>query len=205
MKQVILSVIGLAVASAGALGGYLGWWESSQIVYDLGDVVDDFSLTDIYGNSVSLTDYDEAQGWAIIFTCNSCPYSLLYEDRIIDLAENYPERGVPVLVLNPNNPDVKPGDQVQKLMERADSLQFNFPYLIDDQRIYKRFGAEKTPAVYVLDRDRTLRYRGAIDDNVHNAEGVKEKYLEQVLEVLLNEEIPELRETRVIGCTIKAR
>jgi len=205
MKQVVLSVIGLIVASAGALGGYLGWWESPQNVYELGDVVDDFTLTDIYGNSVALTDHGEALGWAIIFTCNSCPYSLLYEDRIIDLAAKYPKKGVPVLILNPNNPEVKPGDQVQKLMERADSLEFDFPYLIDDRQIHKRFGAEKTPAVYVLDRERTLRYRGAIDDNVHNAEGVKEKYLEQVLEELLNEQIPELRETRVIGCTIKAR
>src|SRR5690625_7982596 len=105
MKQVVLSVIGLIVASAGALGGYLGWGESPQNVYELGDVVDDFTLTDIYGNSVPVTDHGEALGWPTIFTCSSCPYSLWYEDRLIVQAANYPKRGSRDCLWNPLDPE----------------------------------------------------------------------------------------------------
>lgn len=206
MKQVVLYVAGLMVAAVGAVGGYLGWAGSQEVlVYELGDTVEDFSLMDIYGEAVSLSDHADALGYVIIFTCNTCPYSVLYEERIIELAGKYPEAGFPVLVLNPSNPEVKPGDDVESLSRRADSLRYNFPYLIDDQKIFERFGAEKLPQVFVLDRDKVLRYKGAIDDNVHNATGVKEKYLEQALTALQNETMPDPGETRVIGCTIQGR
>lgn len=206
MKQVILNVAGLIVAAAGVVGGYLGWAGSQQAqVYELGDAVEDFSLTDIYGEVVSLSDHADALGYVIIFTCNTCPYSVLYEERIIELAGKYPEAGFPVLVLNPSNPEVKPGDDVESLSRRADSLQYNFPYLIDDRKIFERFGAEKLPQVFVLDRDKVLRYKGAIDDNVYNVAGVKEKYLEQALTALQNEAMPDPGETRVTGCTIQGR
>lgn len=206
MKQVVFSIAGLFVAAVGAVGGYLGWIDRQEMnVYQLGDQVDDFSLTDIYGLRVSLSDYEDALGYIIIFTCSTCPYSVLYEERIIRLADMYTEAGFPMLVLNPNNPDLKPGDDVAALTQRADSLEFNFPYLIDDQRIFERFGAEKMPQVFLLDRNKTLCYKGAIDDNVLNSSGVKEKYLELALTSLQKEETPELQETRVTGCTIKAR
>lgn len=205
MKQMVLNIAGLILAAAGVVGGYLGWTGQQGQVYELGDTVQDFTLTDIHGEMVSLSDYGEVLGYVIIFTCNTCPYSLLYEGRIIEFAGKYSEVGFPVLVLNPNNPEVKPGDDVESLRHRADSLQYNFPYLIDDRKIYERFGSEKLPQVFVLDREKVLRYKGAIDDNVYNVAGVKEKYLEQALTALQNETMPDPGVTRVTGCTIQGR
>ena len=175
--------------------------------YKIGDIADDFRLKNIDGKMVSLADYKNAKGYIVTFTCNTCPYAVGYEDRIIALNNKYAPKGYPVIAIMPNNPDVQPGDSMEKMKERAQSKGFTFPYLMDEgQTVYPKYGATKTPHVFVLQKTskgNVVKYIGAIDDNYQDASAVKTKYVENAVDALLNgSDVPE-KETRAIGCTIK--
>ena len=177
--------------------------------YGIGDYATDFSLPDINGKRVSLAEFKDAKGYLVIFTCNTCPYAIAYEDRIIALDKKYKTKGVPVIAINPNDPDLQPADDVQHMKKRAIEKGFTFPYLVDEkQEIFPQYGATKTPHVYLLEKTKNgnvVRYIGTIDDNYSDASSVKTKYVENAVDAMLNgEEIP-LTTTRAIGCSIKSR
>ncbi|WP_222983597.1 thioredoxin family protein [Flagellimonas meishanensis] len=175
--------------------------------YGIGDVAADFSLKNVDGNTVSLADYEEAKGFLVIFTCNTCPYAVAYEDRIIALDAKYKSLGVPVIAVNPNNPAAKPGDSFEKMKERATEKGFTFPYLLDEgQKVYPQYGATKTPHVYLLektDEGNIVRYIGAIDDNYQDASQVDERFVENAVDAMLVGREIEVKTTRAIGCGIK--
>lgn len=175
--------------------------------YDIGDIATDFSLKNIDGNMVSLADFDSAKGFLVIFTCNTCPYAVAYEDRIIALDAKYKSMGVPVIAINPNNPEAKPGDSFEAMKTRASEKGFNFPYLLDDgQKIYPQYGAQRTPHVYLLESTKSgnvVRYIGAIDDNYQDASQVEDKYVENAVDAMLAGETIEVTVTKAIGCSIK--
>ena len=175
--------------------------------YDIGDIATDFSLENIDGKMVSLSDFKEAKGFIVVFTCNTCPYAVAYEDRVEALNKKYASQGYPVIAIMPNNTDVKPGDNMEAMKARAKAKGFTFPYLMDkDQKIYPQYGATKTPHVYILQKTKKgneVKYIGAIDDNYKDANAVNQKYVENAVDALLSgKEIPETK-TRAIGCSIK--
>ncbi|MEO0506175.1 MAG: thioredoxin family protein [Bacteroidota bacterium] len=175
--------------------------------YGVGDVATDFSLKNIDGTMVSLSDFKGAKGFLIIFTCNTCPYAVAYEDRIIALDAKYKAKGVPVVAINPNNPAVKAGDSFDKMKVRAAEKGFNFPYLFDEgQKVYPQYGATRTPHVYLLEKTakgNMVKYIGAIDDNYQDASKVEEKYVEDAVDAMLSGKEIKVETTRAIGCTIK--
>ena len=173
--------------------------------YKVGDTIEDFSLKNVDGDKISLKDYDDAKGFIIIFTCNTCPYSVANEDRIIALQDKYEELGYPVIAINPNDPKAQPGDSFEKMKVRAEEKGFNFPYLFDEgQKVYPKFGASKTPHVYIVSKPAMkVEYIGAIDDSSRDASAVKVKYVETVIDELLAGKTPSITETRAIGCSIK--
>lgn len=173
--------------------------------YNVGDTIEDFSLKNVDGDKISLKDYDDVKGFIIIFTCNTCPYSLANEDRIIALQDKYEELGYPVIAINPNDPKAQPGDSFEKMKVRAEEKGFNFPYLFDEgQKVYPKFGASKTPHVYIVSKpEMKVEYIGAIDDSSRDASTVKVKYIETVVDELLAGKTPSITETRAIGCSIK--
>lgn len=175
--------------------------------YKIGDVAEDFKLMNVDGKMVSLSDYKDAKGYIVTFTCNTCPYAVGYEDRLIALNNKYAPLGYPVIAIMPNNPDVQPGDSMDKMKERAKSKGFTFPYLLDKgQTVYPKYGATKTPHVFILQKmskGNVVKYIGAIDDNYQDASAVKTKYAENAINALMKgKEVPE-KETKAIGCTIK--
>jgi len=175
--------------------------------YKIGDVATDFSLENIDGKMVSLSDYKEAKGFIVVFTCNTCPYAVAYEDRVEALNKKYADKGYPVIAIMPNNTDVKPGDNMDAMKARAKAKGFTFPYLMDKgQKIYPQYGATKTPHVYLLEKTKkgnVVKYIGAIDDNYKDANAVKTKYVENAVDALLKGKEIKVKETRAIGCTIK--
>ena len=175
--------------------------------YKVGDIATDFELMNIDGEMISLADYKDAKGFIVIFTCNTCPYAVAYEDRIIDLDKKYASKGYPVIAIMPNNTDVKPGDSMENMQKRAASKGFTFPYLMDEgQKIYPQYGATKTPHVYILqktDKGNQVKYIGAIDDNYKDAASVNTKYVEDAVDALLEGRAIKETSTRAIGCTIK--
>jgi peroxiredoxin len=175
--------------------------------YEIGDIATDFKLENIDGNFVSLSDYKDAKGFIVVFTCNTCPYAVAYEDRVEALNKKYAKKGYPVIAIMPNNVSTKPGDSMEAMQQRAKEKGFTFPYLMDaDQSIYPQFGATKTPHIYILEataKGAVVQYIGAIDDNYRDATLVNTKYVENAVDALLSGTSVEVKKTRAIGCSIK--
>jgi len=176
--------------------------------YKVGDVATDFSLKNVDNKKVSLKDIKDAKGYIVVFTCNHCPYAQAYEDRIVALDKKYKKLGYPVVAINPNNPEKQKEDSFAKMQEKAKAKKFTFPYLFDEgQKIYPQYGATKTPHVYILQKTakgNVVKYIGAIDDNYEDAAAVKTKYVENAVDALVKGKEVTVKETKAIGCSIKA-
>ncbi len=179
----------------------------AQSGYKINDIAEGFKLKNIDDKMVSMSDFEDAKGFIIIFTCNHCPYSVLYEDRIIALDKKYKKKGFPVIAINPNNPEKQAEDSFDKMKVRAKEKAFTFPYLFDDgQTVFPKYGATRTPHVFLLNKENgkfVVKYIGAIDDNSRNADKVDKKYLENAIKALLKGNNPEPNFTKAIGCSIK--
>lgn len=177
--------------------------------YKPGDVASDFNLKNVDNKMVSLADYKDAKGFIVIFTCNACPYSVAYEDRIIALDKKYKPLGYPVVAINPNDPEASPKETFQLMQQRAADKGFTFPYLQDlGQTVYPKYGATKTPHIYILQKDKKqllVRYIGAIDDNYKDASDVSERYVEKAVDALLAGKPVAQATTVAVGCGIKVK
>lgn len=155
---------------------------------------------------VTLAGMEEAKGYVVVFTCNHCPYAIMYEDRLIELHNKYAPQGYPVVAIMPNDVTVKPDDSFENMQVRAEEKGFPFVYLYDDgQKVYPQYGAKKTPHVYLLDKDLTVKYIGAIDDSPRDASEVEEKFLENAIMSLQKGTDPDPAVTKAIGCSIKTK
>jgi len=177
--------------------------------YKIGDEATDFKLKNVDQKMVSLSDFGDAKGFIVIFTCNHCPFAKAYEDRIIALNNKYASQGYPVIAINPNDPKLEPIDSYEGMQKRAQEKGFTFPYLMDEgQTIYPQYGATKTPHVFLLNKENgknIVRYIGAIDDNYANPNDVSHKYVEAAVDALLANEPIAQTTTVAIGCSIKAQ
>lgn len=171
----------------------------------VGDVAPDFSLLNVDGKQLVLHEQTTVKGLIVVFTCNHCPYSVRYEDRINALDAKYREMGYAVIAINPNDTVAVPEDGYSKMIERARTKKFTFPYLIDaTQNIAKAYGARRTPHVYVLSRQKNnfrVEYIGAIDDAAEGTIG--EKFVENAIDQLIAGKAPQTTFTKAVGCTIK--
>ncbi len=175
--------------------------------YSVGDKATDFKLKNIDGKMVSLSDYKDAKGFIVVFTCNHCPVAKAYEDRIIALDNKYRPLHYPVIAINPNDPTIVAEDDFATMQQRAKAKNYGFPYLVDEtQNIAKAYGATRTPHVFVLQKSGTdyiVKYIGAIDDNMDDPSAVKEKYVEEAVDALLAGKPITTNNTKAIGCGIK--
>lgn len=176
--------------------------------YKPGDSATDFNLKNLTGKTVSLSQYDDAKGFIVVFTCNTCPVVKKYEQRIIDLHEKFSGKGYPVVAINSNDPQVSPGDSHEEMQKLAREKGYKFEYLFDEtQQIAKQYGATNTPHVYVLSKqdDGSLRteYVGAIDNNADDASQADKHYVRDAVNALLKgNEVPQAS-TKAVGCGIK--
>lgn len=171
----------------------------------IGDVAPDFSLLNVDGKQLVLHEQTTVKGLIVVFTCNHCPYSVRYEDRINALDAKYREMGYAVIAINPNDTVAVPEDAYTKMIDRAREKKFTFPYLVDaSQNIAKAYGARRTPHVYVLSRQKNnfrVEYIGAIDDAAEGTIG--EKFVENAIDELIAGKAPQTTFTKAVGCTIK--
>lgn len=154
------------------------------------------------GKKSSLADYASKDAVVVVFTCNSCPVAVDYEDRVIAFAAKYAgaDSKVGVVAINVNQ---IPEDSLPKMKERADAKKFNFPYVFDEtQKIAKDYGATFTPEFFVLDKNRKIAYMGAMDDQSQPAM-VKQKYLEAAVDAILKGEPAPTKETVARGCRVR--
>ncbi len=177
--------------------------EKPQMAYQVGDLVEDFEMKNVDGKMVSLAQMDNVNGFIIIFTSNTCPYAIAYEDRIIALHNEMAAKGYPVIAINPNDPSVESGDGFEQMVTRHKEKAFPFLYLKDEKGVFRKFGANKTPHVFLLDADLKVQYIGAIDDNARDAANVNVVYVKDAIMALEEGRSPDPATTKAIGCSIK--
>jgi peroxiredoxin len=157
-------------------------------------------LPGVDGKTHSLADLKESKAVVLVFTCNSCPYAVDYEQRIIALTKQFAAKGVAIVAVNVNK---VPEDSFDEMQARAKSQSFNFAYLYDEtQKIASDYGATYTPEFFVLDQQRKIAYMGSLDDSPA-ADKVKEQYVAAALTALLDGQQPKVTETVAIGCRIR--
>ena len=174
-----------------------------------GDDAFGFSLKNVDGTSVSLSDFKDQKGVILVFTCNPCPFAKAYEQRIIKMHNTYADKGFPVVAINPNDVDISPDDTFEKMKARAAEQDYPFVYLKDEtQDVYLTYGATKTPHVFLLQNiegEFKVAYVGAIDDNAMDEASVSQNYVEKAIAALVSGSIPDPATTKAIGCTIKKK
>jgi peroxiredoxin len=171
----------------------------------IGDKLLNFSLPATDGKTYEAqTLLSQSQVLIVVFTCNHCPYALAWEDRINSLSHDYAEQGVKLVAINPNDAVRYPADSFEKMIVHARQKQFSFPYLYDEsQEVAHSYGAERTPELFIFDKEGVLRYHGATDDNYDDENEVKQPYARQAVEAILAQQKVLLTETVPVGCTIK--
>ncbi len=197
-RSVGIAVAVLALAAAPSLRG--GEFNPDRSV---GDVVPGWnSLPGTDGSQHSWEELASRDLVVVVFTCNSCPYAVDYEDRINSLAMAYAgdESRVAVVAINAN---AIPEDSLPAMKKRAESKSFSFPYLFDaSQEVPKTFGALRTPEAFLLNAKREILYMGAIDDNT-DATKVAETYLDDAIQAALAGREIAVAETPPVGCLIR--
>jgi thiol-disulfide isomerase/thioredoxin len=178
----------------------------------IGSPAPDFNLPGVDGKQHALGEYKDAKILAVVFTCNHCPTAQAYEQRLIDLTNDYRDKGVAVVAINPN--DAKAvrldelgytdlGDSLEDMKIRAAERKFPFPYLYDGdtQSVSRAYGVLATPHVFIFDADRKLRYQGRIDDS--DVREVKSHDMRNAIDALLAGKPVPVEKTNVFGCSTK--
>jgi thiol-disulfide isomerase/thioredoxin len=169
----------------------------------IGAMGPDFNLKGTDAKNHSLESVSGPKGTAVIFTCNVCPYSKGYEDRLIDLANSYREQGIGFVAINPNDPEIVPGDGFEQMIARAKDKGFPYPYVVDTtQEVAAAYGARVTPHIFLLDGQGKLVYRGRVDDSLQEDE-VKSRDFESALRALVSGEKVAVDATKAFGCSVK--
>lgn len=174
----------------------------------------DFKLEGVDGKMYSLASFNKAKILVIVFTCNHCPTAQAYEDRIIQLTNDYKAKGVQVVAIMPNDPSAvrldelgwtDMGDSYAEMKIRAKHKKFNFPYLYDGktETASKAYGPVATPHVFIFDKERKLRYQGRIDDVEKPTKTPNNFDTRNALDAVLAGKDPAVQTTKVFGCSIK--
>jgi peroxiredoxin len=174
-----------------------------------GDPAPDFKLKNVDNKEVSFGTFKDAKGYIVVFTCNTCPYAVGYEQRIIDLDKKFRPQGYPVIAINPNDPEASTADTFAKMQDLAKDKKYPFPYLFDPgQKITDEYGAKRTPHIFIVSKTskgNVVEYVGAIDNDPEGTKAEKTKYAEDVITALKSGKKPAVTQTKEIGCTVKRK
>jgi thiol-disulfide isomerase/thioredoxin len=204
-RFLLLCALALSTTTASAA-------ETAVQTLPLGAAAPDFKLPGVDGRTYSLKDFAGAKVLVVVFSCNHCPTAQAYEDRLIKLQDDYKDKGVVLVAINPNDPKAVRLDELgytdlsdsfEEMKLRARAKKFPFPYLNDGetQATSRAYGVLATPHVFIFDADRKLRYVGRIDDS--DVKEVKSHDARNAVEALLAGRPVPVAKTRVFGCSTK--
>jgi peroxiredoxin len=158
------------------------------------------NLEGVDGKQHSLGEHAGAKAVVVIFTCNHCPVAVAYEDRLVELANDYKDKGVEVVAINVSNMEA---DKLPAMKERAEEKGIKFDYIYDpSQEIAREYSAAVTPHVFLLDGERNVAYIGAIDDNM-DASKASKHFLRDAIDAVLAGSQPQTASTKPVGCGIR--
>lgn len=200
MKKVILL---LALAFSAFIA------QAQTATLKAGDTAPDFKLKNVNNKEVSFASFPKAKGFIVVFTCNTCPYAVGYEQRIIDLDKKFSSQGYPVIAINPNDPEASKADAFDKMQDLAKQKKYPFPYLFDaGQKVTDAYGAKHTPHIFIVSKTskgNVIEYVGAIDNDPEGTKPEKIKYAEDAIAALKSNQKPAVTQTKEIGCSVKRK
>jgi glutathione peroxidase-family protein len=191
----------------------LAYGAQGHPILPIGSPAPDFALPGVDGKIHRLADYASSPVLAIVFTCNHCPIAQVYEQRIMRLYEDYRDKGVAVVAIQPNAPEALRideldssdiSDTLEEMKIRAAYKHLTYPYLYDGetQSVARAYGPQATPHVFVFDSERRLRYEGRVD-NSYRTELVKTQDARNAIDAVLAGQPVEVAHTGVFGCSTK--
>ncbi len=197
MRKVLLSLVAISAIAIPALAGKF------NKVVSVGDKAPTFSgLPAIYNGeetSVSLPDLKE-DVVVLVFVAKHCPVVVGYEDRLVDFTNEFKDKSVRVVGLCVST---AAGDKLPGIKEYMKDHKSNYIYGYDEsQAVGRAYGATNTPQFFVLDKERKIRYTGAMDDSPRSEEKVTKTYLKDAVNALLKNESPPVDETKAVGCGV---
>jgi peroxiredoxin len=197
MRKVVLSLVAISAIALPALAG------KYNTKVSVGEKAPTFSGLPAISNgeetSVSLPDLKE-DIVVLVFLANHCPVVQQYEDRIIEFTNDYKDKGVRVVGIAVSRQTI---DKLPGIKDYMKEHKSTYTYAYDEtQATGKAYGATNTPQFFVLDKERKIRYTGAMDNNPNESK-VTKNYLRDAVNALLRGENPPVDETRAVGCGIQ--
>jgi len=194
MKKLLLVIFALILCSATFI--------------DKSNIVSNFKLKSATTNKwVSLSDYKDAKGFIVIFTCNKCPMAKFYSQRLNQMDAKYKKMGVPLLAVNSMDTLAYADESFKLMQKKIKKEQLTFPYLQDKkQNVAKEFKATHTPQAFVIWKNKSgkfvIKYQGAIDDNAGEPEKAKHHFLTDAVDELLQNKEVTTSKSESFGCRI---
>jgi peroxiredoxin len=172
---------------------------------DLGTTAPDFSLINVNGQTVSLTDFDSAKAIVVVFMCNHCPFVKHIAPQLAQFARDCQSKEVALIGINSNDVSSHPGDSPEQMIHEAEQQGYTFPYLFDEtQEVAIAYRAACTPDFFLFDGDKLLVYRGQFDSSRPDSGiEVTGTDLQAAIDAVLNGESLTMEQIPSIGCNIK--
>jgi peroxiredoxin len=179
---------------------------TASTMLPLGTPAPEFALPDTVSDQVvSLADFGDRHGLLVMFICEHCPFVKHIQNQLAQLGRDYQNHPLGIVAISSNDVEHYPQDSPARLKAMAESLGFTFPVCYDEtQAVAHAYTAACTPDFFLFDRDRTLVYRGQLDDSrPGNDTPVTGADLRRAIDaVLSNQPIPPDQKPS-IGCNIK--
>jgi thioredoxin-related protein len=198
MKKVLIILMVIAFVPAMAVTGTIGIGGKASLT--------DVKMLDVSGERISLADAAKENGLLVMFSSNTCPFVVQWEDRYLELKTWADKHNVGMIVLNSNYNNRNGVDSYGEMKKRASEQNYNFHYVVDEEsKIANAFGGQTTPHVFLFDSSMELVYKGAIDDNYKSGADVKQAYAKEAVASLANGQKVAVAETKPVGCSIKRK
>lgn len=169
-------------------------------------VLTDVKMEDVSGVNISLADAKKENGILVLFSCNTCPFVMKWENRYPELKAWADKNKVGMVVLNSNYQKHESEESLEAMTVHAKEKGYNFYYLLDKESlIANAFGGQTTPHAFLFNSKMELVYKGAIDDSYKSADEVKEHYLKDAISYLSAGKEIVIAETKPVGCSIKRK
>lgn len=161
-------------------------------------------MQDVSGKELTLNDAKKENGLLVMFSCNTCPFVIKNQERTKEMCNYAKSKGLGVVLINSNDGSRGGADSYEAMKKYAEKQGYDWVYAVDEKsQIANAFGANRTPEVYVFDKNDKLVYKGAIDDNPGDAGGVKRQHLKLAIDATVEGKDVAVKESRSVGCGIK--
>lgn len=170
----------------------------------LGTSAPGFSLPNVDGKTVSLSDY-QGRPLLVVFLCNHCPFVLHLRSSLASFAREYATQGLAMVGISSNDASAYPQDGPEEMKKEAEAAGYVFPYLYDEtQEVAKAYRAACTPDFFLFDHNHKLVYRGQFDDSRPKSDlPITGQDLRAAADAVLSGEPVTERQMPSIGCNIK--